>query len=44
MCINYRAFNVMIQKNDSSLSKIQNCLNIIETTKSINKINLINEY
>ena len=44
MCINYRAFNAMTQKNDYSLSKIQNCLNMIETAKSFNKIDLINEY
>ena len=44
MYINYRAFNAVIQKNDYSLSKIQNCLNMIETMKSFNKIDLINEY
>ena len=44
ICINYRAFNVMIQKNNYSLSKIQDCLNMIETMKSFNKIDLINEY
>ena len=44
ICINYRAFNVMIQKNNYSLSKIQDCLNMIETMKSFSKIDLINEY
>ena len=34
----------MIQKNNYLLSKIQNCLNMIETTRNFNKINLINKY
>ena len=34
----------MILKIEYSLFKIQNCLNIIETTKSFNKIDLINDY
>ena len=44
MYINYRAFNAVIQKNNFLLLKIQNCLNMIETAKSFNKIDLINEY
>ena len=44
MCINYKILNAIIQKNDYSLSKIQDCLNMIETTKSFNKIDLINDY
>ena len=44
MCINYKVFNVVIFKNDYSLSKIQNCLNMIKTIKTFNKINLINKY
>ena len=44
MCIDYKTFNVVIFKNDYSLSKIQNCLNIIETAQSFNKIDFINKY
>ena len=44
MCINYKTFNIVIEKNDYSLSKIQNSLNMIETTENFNKINFINEY
>ena len=44
MCINYRALNAVTQKNDYSLSKIQNCLNMIGTVRNFNKIDLINEY
>ena len=44
MYINYKTFNIMILKIEYSLFKIQNCLNIIETTKSFNKIDLINDY
>ena len=44
ICINYRVLNVLILKNDYLLSRIQNCLNIIETTRNFNKINLINDY
>jgi hypothetical protein len=44
MCINYKIFNIVILKNKYSLFKIQNCLNMIETTKNFNKINLINDY
>ena len=44
MCIDYRALNAMTLKNDYWLSRIQNCLNMIETTRSFNKIDLINEY
>ena len=44
MCIDYKALNVVIFKNDYFLSKIQNCLNMIETTKNFNKIDFTNEY
>ena len=44
MCINYKIFNVVILKNEYSLFKIQNCLNMIETTRNFNKIDLINDY
>ena len=44
MCINYKILNVVILKNEYSLFKIQNCLDMIETAKSFNKINLINDY
>ena len=44
ICINYRVLNVLILKNDYLLSRIQNCLNMIETTRNFNKIDLINNY
>ena len=44
MCIDYRALNAMILKNNYSLSKIQDCINMIETARSFNKIDLTNEY
>ena len=44
MCIDYRALNAMTLKNDYSLSRIQNCLDMIETTRSFNKIDLTSEY
>ena len=44
ICIDYRALNVLIFKNDYLLLRIQNFLNIIETTRNFNKINLINDY
>ena len=44
MCINYKILNVVILKNKYSLFKIQNCLNMIETTRNFNKIDLINDY
>ena len=44
MCIDYRILNAMIQKNDYSLSKIQDCLNMIETTRNFSKIDLISDY
>ena len=44
MCINCKILNVVILKNEYSLFKIQDCLNMIETTKSFNKIDLINDY
>ena len=44
MYINYRAFNDLILKNNYLLSRIQNCLNIIETTRNFKKIDLINNY
>ena len=44
MCIDYKTLNAVILKNEYSLLKIQNCLNMIETAKSFNKIDLINDY
>ena len=44
MCINYQTLNIVILKNEYSLLKIQNYLNMIETTKNFNKIDLINDY
>ena len=44
ICIDYRAFNILTLKNDYLLSRIQNCWNIIETTRNFNKIDLINNY
>ena len=44
MCIKYKTFNIVILKNEYLLLKIQNCLDIIETTKNFNKIDLINDY
>ena len=44
MCIDYRALNFVTLKNNYSLPKIQNCLNIIETTKNYNKIDFTNNY
>ena len=44
MCIDYRALNALILKNKYLLSRIQDCLNIIETTRNFNNINLINDY
>ena len=34
----------MILKNEYLLFKIQNCLNMIETTTNFNKIDIINNY
>ena len=44
MCIDYRVFNDLTLKNNYLLLKIQNYLNIIETTRNFNKIDLINDY
>ena len=44
MCIDYRALNAMTQRNGYSLSKIQDCLNMIGTARSFSKIDLINDY
>ena len=44
MCIDYSALNVLTLKNDYLLLRIQNCLNIIETTRNFNKIDLISDY
>ena len=44
MCIDYFVLNALILKNDYLLSRIQNYLNIIETTRNFNKFDLINNY
>ena len=44
MYIDYRVLNILIFKNDYLLSKIEDCLNIIETTRNFHKIDLINNY
>ena len=44
MCINYKTFNAVTFKNGYSLSKIQDCLNMIKTAKTFNKIDLTSEY
>ena len=44
MCIDYKILNAIIQKNDYLLSKIQDCLNMIETARNFSKIDLISDY
>ena len=35
MCIDYRILNAMILKNDYSLLKIQDCIDMIETARNL---------
>ena len=44
MCINYHALNKLTVKNEYSLSRIQEMMNIIDLTKYLLKINLLSEY
>ena len=44
MCIDYRALNAVTQRNGYSLSKIQDCLDMIGTARSFSKIDLTSGY
>ena len=44
MCIDYHVLNAIILKNDYSLSKIQDCINMIEIIRNFSKIDLTSEY
>ena len=44
MCIDYWVLNSVTVQNDYSLSKIQNCLDMIETATYFSKIDLTSEY